>query len=204
MDCFFYFCRDFLLFTSDVDEIPKSRFVHLLKSCDIPRHFPPILLQCDAYCYSFEFLSYSSPFWSGVSLSRFHAYEIIPSDIRTARLHYRPIHGVCFHCSYCFDTVELVRLKLRSFSHTELDVDRYHNVQYIIDRFQHGKNLFHRFKKPYRHLSSNQIELPRLLQVERERFRYMLNRSTMINAGFRDVNTKENSRCFFRSCHKFN
>ena len=183
------FSSDFLLFTSDVDEIPKSRFLHLLKSCGIPQRFRPILLQCDDYYYSFEFLSSSSPFMPGATLSRFHAYQTIPSDIRTARLHYRPIHGVCFHCSYCFDRVELVRLKLSSFSHTELDRDRYRDVQYILDRFQYGKNLFYRLKKPYRRSSINEIELPRLLQVkhERERFRYMLNRSSMINAGFRDV-----------------
>lgn len=185
--------RDILLLTSDVDEIPRSRFLHLLKSCGIPRQFPPIVLQCDTYCYSFEFRSSSTPIVLGTTLSRFNARQMIPSGIRNARFHYRPIRNVCFHCSYCFDTVTLVRLKLSSFSHTELDIARYHNQRYIIDRFQNGKDLFRRFRRPFQRVQIHRNDLPRLLQSEeqRTRFMYMLNRSSMINAGFRDVNNSE-------------
>jgi beta-1,4-mannosyl-glycoprotein beta-1,4-N-acetylglucosaminyltransferase len=153
--------RDILLLTSDVDEIPRSRFLYLLKSCGIPRQFPPTVLQCDAYYYSFEFRSSSNPVRLGTTLSRFNARQMIPSGIYNARSHYRPIPHVCFHCSYCFDTVTLVRSKLTSFSHTELDIARYHNLQYIIDRFQNGKYLFRRFRRPFQHMQIHQNDVQR-------------------------------------------
>lgn len=133
--------RDILLLTSDVDEIPRSRFLHLLKSCGIPRQFPPIVLQCATYYYSFEFRSSSAPAVFGTTLSRFNARQMIPSGIRNARFHYRPIRNVCFHCSYCFDTVTLVRLKLSSFSHTKFDLARYHNRRSTNTVYVHVKSI---------------------------------------------------------------
>jgi beta-1,4-mannosyl-glycoprotein beta-1,4-N-acetylglucosaminyltransferase len=176
--------------TSDVDEIPKSRFISALKSCQLPQPFPPILLQCDFYYYSFEFIQPSSPFWPGGSLLRYSPNASIPSGLRNSRLSYRPIPGVCFHCSYCVDSLASVQLKLSSFSHTEVNIDRFRNPKHIIDRFKNGKDLFDNIPNPFERSKLNEIELPRLLQIsgERERFMYMLNRSSLSNVGFRDFN----------------
>jgi beta-1,4-mannosyl-glycoprotein beta-1,4-N-acetylglucosaminyltransferase len=176
--------------TSDVDEIPKSRFVRALKSCQLPQPFPPTLLQCDFYYYSFEFIQPSSPLWSGGTLSQFSRNANVPSRLRTSRLRYRPIRGVCFHCSFCVDSVASVRLKLSSFSHTEFDIDRFRNLKHILDRFKNGKDLFDKIVTPFKRSKMNEIELPRLLQTAegQERFMYMLNRSSLPNVGFCDFN----------------
>jgi hypothetical protein len=79
--------------------------------------------------------------WPGGTLSRFRPNTNVPSDLRISRLAYRPIHGIYFHCSYCVDSVTSVRLKLSSFSHTEVNIDRFRNLKYIIDRFKNGKDL---------------------------------------------------------------
>ena len=180
-----------MLLTSDVDEIPKSRFVRALKFCQLPQPFPPTLLQCDFYYYSFEFLQPSSPLWPGGTLSRFSPNENVPTGLRGARSSYHPIRGVCFHCSFCFDTVASVRLKLNSFSHTEYDHEGFHKSRYIIGRFRNGRDLFDRSFKPFRRSQMNETELPRLLQQSegQQRFMYMLKRSSMANVGFRDFNT---------------
>ncbi|CAF4649768.1 unnamed protein product [Rotaria sp. Silwood1] len=178
--------KDFLLLTSDVDEIPKSRFVRALASCQLPLPFQSLLLQCEFYYYSFEFRHATRPYWPGGSVSRFSPTDKISSGIREARVRYRPMPGTCFHCSYCFDRLSTVRLKLASFSHTELDIPKYHDQKHIIDRFRNGKDLFDRASEPLRRVYKNEIELPRLLQVEQNRFGYMLNRSAP-NAGFLDV-----------------
>lgn len=133
---------------SDVDEIPKSRFMRVLKSCEFPKNYPLTSLQCDFYYYSFEFLQPDSPFWPGTTIKRFSPNAVIPSDIRNLRSNQHAIPGVCFHCSYCFDSVASVRLKLSSYSHTELDTDKFRNQKHIIDRFLNGIDLFDRDVKP--------------------------------------------------------
>ncbi|CAF4053167.1 unnamed protein product [Rotaria magnacalcarata] len=157
-----------------------------LASCERPLPFESLLLQCDFYYYSFEFLLGRGNSWAGGTVSRFNSHTKIPSELRKARAGYRPVSGACFHCSYCFDSIAGVRQKLGSFSHTELDIPKFRDKQHIIDRFRNGKDLFDRGGGPIHRVNKNQIELPQLLQREPERFMYMLNRS-FPNAGFRDA-----------------
>jgi beta-1,4-mannosyl-glycoprotein beta-1,4-N-acetylglucosaminyltransferase len=183
----FLFFRKFLLLTSDVDEIPKARFIQALASCQLYVPFQPAVLQCDYHYYSFEYTAVRRHFWPGGTLSQFSPNAKIPSDLRTARLNYRHIPDACFHCSYCFDTLASVRLKLSSFSHTDLDIEKYRDQEFLIDRFQKGIDLLDRHSEELRRSDVYDPDLPRLLQLEPNRFMYMLNRSSLPNAGFRDV-----------------
>ncbi|CAF4001760.1 unnamed protein product, partial [Rotaria sordida] len=178
--------KDFLLLTSDLDEIPKFHFIQTLASCQLHTPFQSLLLQCDFYYYSFGFRHAPDPYFPGVTVSRFSPNDKIPLNLRESRFHNRPMLSTCFHCSYCFDRLETVRLKIASFSHTELNIPKYHDQKYIIDCFRNGKDLYDRHGVRFRHVNINKIELPRLVQVKRERFMYMLDRSSP-NAGFRDV-----------------
>ncbi len=179
--------RDFILLTSDVDEIPKARFVWALSTCNLPKPFPSLLLKCEYYYYSYEFRNAAIPYWSGVTVSRFGPNETLPLDLRKIRNNFRPMLATCFHCSYCFDRISSVREKLSSFSHTEMDIEKYHNQQHIIDRFRNGKDLFDRWRQPLRRTKKNETEVPKLLKEEPQRFMYMLNRSSSTNAAFRDL-----------------
>ncbi|CAF3083102.1 unnamed protein product [Rotaria sp. Silwood2] len=178
--------KDFLLLTSDVDEIPKSRFVRALASCQLPLPFQSLLLQCDFYYYSFEFRHATRHYSVGGTVSRFSPNAKVPSNLRGDRFRYRSIPSTCFHCSYCFDRLATVRLKIASFSHTELNIPKFQDQKHIIDRFRNGKDLFDRPDEPLRRVYMNETELPQLLQVKRKHFMYMLDRSTS-NAGFLDV-----------------
>ncbi|CAM4885402.1 unnamed protein product [Rotaria socialis] len=178
--------KDYLLLTSDLDEIPKSRFVQALASCELRTPFQPMLLQCDFYYYSFEFRHATRPYSDGGTVSKFSPNTAVPSDLRKARFRYRSMPSTCFHCSSCFDRLASVRLKIASFSHTEFDIPKFRDQNHIIDRFRNGKDLFDRVGERYRRTYPHETGLPKLLRVEPKRFLYMLNRSSP-NAGFRDV-----------------
>ncbi len=184
------FCRDFLVFESDIDEIPKVRFMRALRYCQIPQPFPSMLLQCDFYYYSFEYLQPSSSYWSGGSVSHYTPNQTVPSGLRSAKAGFRAMRGVCFHCSYCFDSIALVRSKLGSFSHTEVNTEEYRSLEHIIDRYRNGRDFFGRNGRVFERAKMNQTELPRIFKIpgQRERFMYMFNRSSMANVGFRDYN----------------
>jgi beta-1,4-mannosyl-glycoprotein beta-1,4-N-acetylglucosaminyltransferase len=149
-----------------------------------------MLLQCDFYYYSFEYLQPSSSKWPGGSLSHYSPNQTVPSGLRFAKAGFKPMRGTCFHCSYCFDSIASVRLKLSSFSHTEFNTDRYRSLEHIIDRYRNGKDFFDNIHKPFERSKMNETELPRLFKIpeQRERFMYMFNRSSMANVGFRDFN----------------
>ncbi|CAF1399980.1 unnamed protein product [Rotaria sordida] len=178
--------KDFLLLTSDLDEIPKFRFIQALASCQLPTPFQSLVLQCDFYYYSFEFLSATYRYFPGVTISRFSPNDKIPLDLRVGRFYNRPMLSTCFHCSYCFDRLETVRLKTASFSHIELNLPKFQEPKHIIDCVRNGKDLYDRHSERFRRVNINETELPQLVQIERERFMYMLDRSSP-NAGFRDV-----------------
>jgi hypothetical protein len=179
--------NDYILLTSDVDEIPKARFVWALATCDLPKPFPSLLLECDYYYYSYEFRNTVNPYSHGVSVSRFGPNETVPLDLLKIRLNFRSMFGTCFHCSYCFDRISFVREKLSSFAHTEANQKKYYNQQDIIDKFQNGKDLFDRRNQPFHRTTQNETDLPKLLKEQPQRFMYMLNRSSSPNAAFRDV-----------------
>jgi beta-1,4-mannosyl-glycoprotein beta-1,4-N-acetylglucosaminyltransferase len=179
--------RDFILLTSDVDEIPKARFISALANCDLPKPFPSLVLKCDFYYYTYEFRAAPIPDWPGVTVSRFGPNETIPSDLRNNRHHFRPMPSTCFHCSYCFDRVSSVREKISSFSHTEFDKEKFHNQQHIIDTYRTGKDIFDRSDRRLPRTKQNEIDLPKLLKEQPQRFIYMLNRTSSPNAAFRDV-----------------
>jgi len=126
-------------------------------------------------------------YWLGGTISQFSPNAKIPPDIRSARLRYRLLPDTCFHCSYCFDTLKSVHRKLSSFAHTELDTDKYHDEKFLIDRYQNGLNLFGRLNEGFIHVDTNKIDLPRLLKLQPNRFKYILNRASLPNAGFRDA-----------------
>jgi beta-1,4-mannosyl-glycoprotein beta-1,4-N-acetylglucosaminyltransferase len=179
--------KDFILLTSDVDEIPKAQFMSVLANCDLSKPFSSLVLMCDWYYYTYEFQIAQPSDWFGVTVSRFGPSDNITSDLRNDRKHFRRISSACFHCSYCFDRISSVREKLSSFSHTEYDNERNRNQQYIINTFKNGKDLFGRSDYILSRTKQNEIDLPKLLNEQPQRFIYMLNRTSSANAAFLDV-----------------
>ncbi|CAF1290412.1 unnamed protein product [Adineta steineri] len=188
--------QDILLLTSDVDEIPKAHFLYLLNACELPKPFPSLVLVCAYYYYSFEFRRQGGAidgptvsFLAGNRTNRTTSPD--GKYVRDERFSYQPMPSACYHCSWCFDRINLTRSKLASFSHSELNRAEYHTQEHIIDRYRHGKDLFNRPSEIYIRIENND-EIPELIKAQPERFSYLINRAALVNAGFRDV-TQTNS-----------
>lgn len=183
--------RDILLLTSDVDEIPAAHFLQALTTCQLPRPFRSLVLICAYYYYSFEFRRRGgTTIGATVTWLSMHRSNrtSLPSGkgLRDERFDYRRIPSACYHCSWCFDRINLTRSKMASNSHTELNQARFQTQEHILSRYRQGKDLFDRPGEIYLRVANNK-EIPKLVNAQRDRFAYMWNRSVLPNAGFRDV-----------------
>jgi beta-1,4-mannosyl-glycoprotein beta-1,4-N-acetylglucosaminyltransferase len=183
--------RDILLLTSDVDEIPRAHFMRVLSACQLPVPFPSLVLVCASYYYSFEFRrkgdAMVGPTVSLLMANRTNR-SLSPSGkiLRDERFGYQHMPSACYHCSWCFDQINLTRTKMASYSHTEHDRAQFQTQEHILTRYRHGKDLFDRPGEEYVRIENN-AEVPELVKAQKRRFLYMTNRSALVNDGFRDI-----------------
>uniref|UniRef100_A0A5B6YWV2 Beta-1,4-mannosyl-glycoprotein 4-beta-N-acetylglucosaminyltransferase n=1 Tax=Davidia involucrata TaxID=16924 RepID=A0A5B6YWV2_DAVIN len=170
---------DDLLIMSDVDEIPSSHTINLLRWCD---GVPPILhLQLRNYLYSFEFL------WDHKSWrASVHRYQ----TGKTKYAHYRQtdylLADAGWHCSFCFRRISDFIYKMKAYSHYDrVRFSHYLNPKRIQDVICKGANLYdmlpeeYTFKEiigkmgPIPH-SYSAVELPAYLLNNADKYRYLL------------------------------
>lgn len=162
--------------------------MHALTHCRLPDAKYNFVLNCDFYYYSYEFRSKKHVYY-GSSLSLVHANQtndIQGNKLRNQRSQFFFLQSACFHCTWCFNQLHQVRLKMASYSHTEHNQNHYRTREHILDRYRHGKDLFDRPGEEYLYLSNNQ-DYPQLVQSQAERFLYMTKRSNLSNVGFIDA-----------------
>ncbi|KAK6913059.1 Glycosyl transferase, family 17 [Dillenia turbinata] len=170
---------DDLLIMSDVDEIPSSHTVNLLRWCD---DIPPILhLQLRNYLYSFEFHLDNKSWRASI-----HRYK----TGKTRYAHYRQTDDLLsdagWHCSFCFRHISEFVFKMKAYSHTDrVRFSHYLNPKRIQDIICKGANLFdmlpeeHTFKEiigklgPIPH-SYSAVHLPAYLLDNADKYRYLL------------------------------
>lgn len=119
---------DDLLIMSDVDEIPSSHTINLLRWCD---DIPPVLhLELKNYLYSFEFRREHKSWRASV-----HMYR----RGQTKYAHYRRtdylLSDAGWHCSFCFRHIDDFIFKMKAYSHNDrirfshfLDPKRIQNI----------------------------------------------------------------------------
>ncbi|KAF9609044.1 hypothetical protein IFM89_012484 [Coptis chinensis] len=134
---------DDLLIMSDVDEIPSSHTINLLRWCD---EIPQVLhLRLNNYLYSFEFLLDNKSWRASV-----HRYQT--GKIRYA--HYQQtdyiLSDVGWHCSFCFRRCSEFIFKMKAYSHFDM-VRFLHflNPQRIQDVICKGADLFDMLPEEY-------------------------------------------------------
>jgi len=162
--------------------------MNALSHCSLPSPFPSSVLVCDFYYYSYEFRNKPHVFLGSTVILVDTKQSNSPSGntLRNVRGSYHRMDSSCFHCSWCFNELKEVRLKMASYSHTEHNEEKFRARDHIIDRYQHGKDLFDRPGEEYIYISNN-TELPRLVQFQPERFKFMTQRARLPNAGFIDA-----------------
>ncbi|XP_024544031.1 beta-1,4-mannosyl-glycoprotein 4-beta-N-acetylglucosaminyltransferase-like [Selaginella moellendorffii] len=173
-----------LLLMSDVDEIPSSHTVDLLRSCD---GIPPVThLQLRNFLYSFEFPMHKDRSDTGSWRSTAHVFEPRVTQYSHSRVTDTMLADAGWHCSFCFRTVADIAFKMRAYSHadrvTRPDFLREERIQDLICS---GRDLFDMLPEEfnYRDLigkmgsipsSYSAVNLPLHLLRNVERFRYLL------------------------------
>lgn len=187
-----------VLVVADVDEIVRPETLLVLRACDFPRR---LTLRSRFFYYSFQFLHRGAE-WPHPQATTYRGAglgdTILPDDLRKgdgarqwgvlAPLVRWPEKGdlwnAGWHCSNCFATVGELLRKMESFSHMSLNAPEYRDRERIVDRVRRGQDLWDREGEVYDEIQDNQ-DVPAPLIVDRERWRYLVDRNGT-SAGFTD------------------
>jgi len=166
-----------LVHMSDVDEIPASHTLALLRACDFGS---AIHLQLRDYVYSFEWYTGPRSWRSSVQLWSTNAFY------RHSKYTENVLADSGWHCSYCFRTIPEYVVKMRGFSHS----DRIGGNEKLLDpsRIQQtickGKDIFGMLPEAYKWVDlftqmsleplTTAVGLPRYLIENASRFKFLL------------------------------
>lgn len=183
---------DDVLLVSDIDEIPRPATVQLLRECDFGRM---TTLRSRFYYYSFQWLHRGQE-WAHPQATTYQgaAGTLLPASLRERdgsavgleRRDEKTVWNAAWHCSSCFATIAEMLDKMKSFSHTNLNAERFRDRERIVQRIREGKDLWDRWFQWYKRVEGNQ-DLPVYLKQEagKGRFGYMVDRDGK-GAGFTD------------------
>ena len=174
---------------ADVDEIPRPETLTILRHCEFPRR---LTLRSRFYYYSFQFLHRGKE-WDHPQATFYEAERTIkPSNLRIGDGGIPPIiywdksdlWNAGWHCSSCFQTMEELLTKMKSFSHTWMNDEEYRDKARIAKYIRTGKDLWDREGEIYDRLDNN-TDLPSYLLEHPAQFEYLLDRDGP-SAGFTD------------------
>jgi beta-1,4-mannosyl-glycoprotein beta-1,4-N-acetylglucosaminyltransferase len=132
------YTSQFIIFVCDVDEIPKKElYMNIKNDYDILHngaHIQMLLLY-----YGFK--------WKKENCIWKHPFVITDkgcnnfsfSDVRLTRTE-KTYNNSGWHVTYCFKINDIIR-KFESFAHTECNIDKYKNKEYLLKCIQEGKNI---------------------------------------------------------------
>jgi beta-1,4-mannosyl-glycoprotein beta-1,4-N-acetylglucosaminyltransferase len=127
---------DLLLF-SDVDEIPDPRTLQTVKEGPLRIHS----LQMDMYYYNLT-TKMESP-WTRCKLLTYQTYQQLNATCEEIRNMTCPIFKGGWHLSY-FGDASFISNKIKHFSHQELNVPQFTDVNHISQMVKHHKDLYGR------------------------------------------------------------
>ncbi|KAF2708004.1 glycosyltransferase family 17 protein [Pleomassaria siparia CBS 279.74] len=189
--------EDDVIIVSDIDEIPRPETVRLLRDCHFGRL---VTLRSKFYYYSFQWL-HRGVEWAHPQATTYHgpSRTVLPASLREMDgsaagvpvEEKQIIWNSAWHCSSCFETLAEMLLKMKSFSHTNLNAEKFRSKDRIVDHIRNGKDLWDRWFQYYKRVENNQ-DVPVYLkeQAKKGRFEYMLNRDGE-SAGFVDYDIIE-------------
>ncbi|KAF7196654.1 Beta-1,4-mannosyl-glycoprotein 4-beta-N-acetylglucosaminyltransferase [Pseudocercospora fuligena] len=186
-----------VLLISDVDEIPKPDTLNVLRHCQFPDR---LTLRSRFYYYSFQWLHIGEE-WPHPQATTYHGLSetLTPNHLRngvgsvsripfwSALLRWyqkTSIPDAAWHCSSCFSTIEEMRTKMSSFSHTPLNTEENRDEKTMLERVRKGLDLFGRAGERYARVENNQ-DVPKYILDHGAKFKYLLNRDGE-DAGFTD------------------
>ncbi|EGX96832.1 glycosyl transferase family 17 protein [Cordyceps militaris CM01] len=177
-----------VLVVADVDEIPRPDTLRVLRACNFPRR---LTLLSRFYYYSFQFLSIG-PEWHHPQATYYDGPRTLtPNNLRGGRgdnflSRWRDSGRYAdsgWHCSSCFDSIDLYLNKMESFSHKWMNSDQFRNRDRIADAVREGIDIWGRKGNKFERIQNNE-DLPPLVR-EDARFLYLKDRSGK-SAGMKD------------------
>jgi beta-1,4-mannosyl-glycoprotein beta-1,4-N-acetylglucosaminyltransferase len=189
---------DDVIIVSDIDEIPRPATVQLLRECQFSRI---VTLRSRFYYYSFQWLHRGKE-WAHPQATTYHGKDqtILPASLReldgskiadpVPNSDKQTIWNSSWHCSSCFATLDEMLLKMKSFSHTNLNAEKFRSKEWIVEHIRNGRDLWDRWFQWYSRVDNNQ-DLPEYLkeQYAKGRFGYMIDRDGE-GAGFEDYKSE--------------
>lgn len=135
-----YMADEDLVLLSDLDEIPDPVLLKDLKPGNGPVALSLLFHYYFLNCQSVE----NERWWNGTIASTGKQFkEITPQGLRDKRNDYMSIKKAGWHFSY-LGGPEKIKLKIRSFAHTEFDKEEFFNDKNIMGAMEEGKDIFKR------------------------------------------------------------
>jgi len=186
-----------VLIVADVDEIVRPAALLVLRECEIPLR---VTLRSQFYYYGFMWRHVGEE-WAHPQATVYKGAKgtILPADLRNgeggnvlrAWWEKHDLWNAGWHCSTCFEKIDEVLGKMRSFSHMSLNKEPFRNRSRIVDRVRNGIDLWDRKDQVYERRENNG-DIPEFVKKDRKRFGYLLDRDGM-NGGFTDYGSGEDA-----------
>jgi beta-1,4-mannosyl-glycoprotein beta-1,4-N-acetylglucosaminyltransferase len=178
-----------VIIVADVDEIVRPETLRVLRQCEFPRR---LTLRSKFFYYGFQCLHVGKE-WQHPQATYYEGSKTIkPVNLRNGDGGFRPaiwfdkadLWNAGWHCSSCFSTMAELLGKMASFSHMDLNKERYRDRDRIASHIRSGRDLWDRKGERYIKLQNN-TDAPPAVLADKERYAYLWDR-TGPSAGFVD------------------
>lgn len=164
-----------VIIVGDVDELVRPEVLGMLRNCDFPKR---TRLHTTIYYYSFQWISqgHGHGDWDHPDATYFDGFKntLLPQALRDEGTE-AEVWSAGWHCSFCFDLLEDIVTKVKSYSHQEMNRPEILDPKAIFQRVTNGEDMFGRMWSDC-HRVENNVDVPGYLQRNSERFKYALDR----------------------------
>ena len=146
--------KPYIIFVCDVDEIPKKElYMNIKNDYDLLHegaHIEMLLLN-----YGFKWKKENCIWRHPFVISDKGCKNLSFSNVRLIRTE-KTYKNSGWHITSCFKIDDIIR-KLESFAHTEYNIDKYKNKEYLLKCIKDGKNIYNENEQ---YIETEEKELP--------------------------------------------
>ena len=136
-----FFKDDDYLLISDIDEIPNKAILPIAID-NFNQYKVPIVLEQHLFYYNFK-KTFCDKWYGSILVNVKTLKDQTPSEIRNKRQSLPNVSNGGWHLSY-WGSVEDIKIKIESYSHQELNMPIYTNIENITNSVKNNSDLFHR------------------------------------------------------------
>jgi len=149
------FAPDDIVIFGDVDEIPNRNVIHDAAQLIINGE-RIIAFEQDFFYFNFNQINAGK--WPGTQITTVNQIcAFTPQLFRDNRYTYKRYHNSGWHLSY-WGAPRQIQYKIDNFSHQEINLPHFNNVDNILDSITTGKDLFNRAEEQWQRSDRNTID----------------------------------------------